>query len=430
MCVIVLMLAVSWKNVFGYYSSIAESYKSHIEKAEAYMKKEIYIDAVGEYELALKVKSDDYDTAMKIVDLYDELKNESGWVKACQNAISADESKKEPYLKLADYYIENSNFQDAYNILTRAEKVFENEEDIKSRLIDIKSRYTLEGLNYDTITPFYYSDDTKTGYMIVSADNKKGLLDSSRKVKADVRYEEIGLFGQDVIPVCVGKEWYYIDGNGYRKLVPDTPAQYLGTFHNDYAPAKIDGVYGYLNKKMEELHFEYEYAGCFSNGVAAVKKNGKWAVINTSFKNITEFDFDDILIDENGFCCIYNVFFAKKDDRYYLYNLKGECISEGFDDAKLFASDEPAAVKKDGKWGFVSKSGEVLSEIGFEYEDADSFSLGYAPYCERGKWGCIDEKGESVINPFFDLLKPFSHNGFAFAESGDVQELVVIKIYK
>ena len=41
MCVIVLMLAVSWKNVFGYYSSIAESYKSNIEKAEAYMKKEI-----------------------------------------------------------------------------------------------------------------------------------------------------------------------------------------------------------------------------------------------------------------------------------------------------------------------------------------------------------------------------------------------------
>lgn len=428
MAVILCMLVVSWKNVLGYYSNITASYKSHIEKAEAYMEKKIYIDAVSEYELALKVRSDDYDTAMKIVDLYNNLENENAWIKACQNAISADKTQEEAYLLLADHYIENSKFQDAYNVLQEAGQNLDDITEINSRLIDIKGRYTLESMKYDSVTPFVYSDDTKTGYAVVSLESGKGLIDTSRTVTASVKYENIGILGQDVIPVYQENEWYYINKDGYRKLVPDTSAEYLGTFHDNYAPAKINGIYGYLDKKMKEYHFEYEYAGCFSNGLAPVKKDGKWAVINTSFENVTGFDFDEILMNEYGFCSTYKVFFAKQGDKYYLYDINGKCISDGFDDAKLFASDEPAAVKKDGKWGFISQSGEVVTE--FKYENANSFSLGYAPYCEKGKWGCIDEKGNILIKPTFSSIQPFSHNGYALAESDGVQEFIVITIYK
>ncbi len=428
MIVILCMLLISWKNVLGYYSSITESYQSHIEKAEAYMEKKIYIDAVSEYELALKVKSDDYDTAMKIVDLYDNLENENGWIKACQNAMAAEPSQSKPYLMLADYYIENSRFQDAYSILKKAEQNLEELTEINQRIISIKGKYELESLRYDTITPFFYSDNLKTGYAVVSSEQEKGVIDTSRSITATIKYEDIGLPGQEVTPVCREQEWYYINEDGYRKLVPDTPAEYLGTFHNDYAPAKINGVYGYLDKKMQEIHFEYEYTGCFANGLAAVKKDGKWAVINSSFENVTGFDFDEILMDEYGFCSTYNVFFARQGDNYYLYDKEGKCISEAFEDAKLFASDEPAAVKRDGKWGFISQSGEVLTK--FKYENADSFSLGYAPYCENGKWGCIDEKGNVLIQPTFDTLHPFSHNGYALAESDGSQQFVVITIYE
>ena len=428
MMVILFMLLISWKNVLGYYSSITKSYQAHIDKAEAYMEKEIYIDAVSEYELALKVKTDDYDLAMKIVDLYDKLENENGWIKACQNAISTDKSQKEPYIMLADYYIENAKFQNAYDVLKEAEQNLEDTTEITARLIDIKGRYTIENIRYESVTPFFYSDDLKTGYAVVSSEGKEGLIDTSRKVTASIKYEEIGLPGQDVIPIYQDNKWYYINMDGYRKLVPDNSAEYLGTFHNNYAPAKVNGVYGYLDKKMQESHFEYEYAGCFSNGIAAVKKDGKWAVIDTSFKNVTGFDFDEILMDDYGFCSVYDVFFAKQGNKYYLYDTAGNRLSEGFEDAKLFASDEPAAVKKDGKWGFVSKSGETLLE--FKYEDANSFSLGYAPYCEKERWGCIDENGAVLIKPEFDDLKPFSNNGYALAESGGIQNFVVITIYK
>ena len=429
MAVILFMLIISWKNVLGYYNSITESYQTHIDRAKAYMQKEIYIDAVSEYESALRIKSDDYDTAMIIVDLYEKLKNESGWVKACQNAISADKAKPETYLILADYYIENAKLSSAYETLKEAEKnLGEENQEVTKRLIDIMGRYTLENIRYDQINSFCYSDNQKTGYAVFSSGNKKGLIDTSKSVIVSAEYDDIGILGQDVVPVYQDKKWYYVNEDEYRKLVPDHIAEYLGTFHDNYAPAKINGMYGYLDKKMQELHFEYEYAGCFSNGLAAVKQNGKWAVINTSFEPVTGFDFDEILLDEYGFCSVYGVFFAKLNDQYYLYNSNGEQISEGFDDAKLFASDEPAAVKKNGKWGFVAKSGEIVTE--FNYTDADSFSLGFAPYCEKGKWGCIDQKENILIEPVFDAMQPFSHNGYALVEMDGVQELAVITIYE
>lgn len=428
MMTILCMLIVSWKNLLGYYSSITETYQSHIKKAEAYMEKKIYIDAVGEYELALQVKSDDYDIAMKIVDLYDELKNESGWIKACQNAISADKLQQEPYIRLVNYYMENAKLQDAYSVLKEAEKNLKDLTEIHTRILDIKGRYSLENMRYESIMPFGYSDNLKTGYAVVSLGGQKGIIDTDRDIVVSIKYDNIGIPGQDVTPICQENEWFYINEDGYRKLVPDHPAEYLGTFHDNYAPAKINGYYGYLDKKMQEYHFEYEYAGCFANGIAAVKRDGKWAVINTSFENVIGFDFDEILMDDYGFCSTYGVFFASQGGKYYLYDTNGNCISESFDDACLFASDEPAAVKKDGKWGFISKSGEIVTE--FKYENAVSFNLGYAPYCEKNKWGCIDEKGDVLIEPTFDSMQSFSHNGYALAELDGIQEFVVITIYK
>ncbi len=427
MGVILFMLVISWKNVLGYYSSITESYQSHIEKAEAYMAKRIYIDAVSEYELALQVKPEDYDVAMKIVGLYDNLGNENGWIKACQNAISADKLQKEPYLLLADYYMETGSLQEAYDVLIQAQQNLEDQTEIDSRIYEIKGQYSVENMSYDEITPFVYSDDTQTGYAVISYQDKKGIMNTNLETSYQPVYEEIGIPGQGVIPIYEENEWFYINEEGYRKLVPDHEAEYLGTFHDNYAPAKINDVYGYLDKDMKEYHFEYEEAGCFANGLAPVKQNGKWAVINTDFELVTPFQFDEILMDEYGFCSTYQVFFAKQNDQYYLYDSEGKQISEGFDDAKLFASEEPAAVKRNGKWGFVSHTGEILTE--FCYQDANSFCLGYAPYCENGKWGCIDEQGIVLIKPKFDDLQAFTQGGYALAEENGIPEFIGVTTY-
>ena len=424
--VIFLMLMFSWNNVLNYHANMYAGYDKHIAAAEKYMEKEIYIDAVNEYKQALKIKPDDYDLAMKIVEIYQILDDKQAYLSACKSAIDADKAQIEPYIILADYYLEVNNYAESYRILTLADKSIDNEE-IDNRISQIKGHYSLTATKYDTILPFYYEKGKKTGYAVVALDGKYGIMSTTGKATIKCEYDDIGLYSADVIPVYQNDEWYYITAKGYRKLVPDTPMDFVGAFCDGYAVACKDNVYGYINKSMKEFHFEYQYAGSFSNGVAAIQKDDKWAIINTSFKTVIDFELDDIIMDEYGFCSTYGVIWGKHDGKYYLYNLEGECISDGFDDAKAFASDEPAAVKMGDKWGFVSKNGKMVIEPA--YEDANSFSLGYAPYLDNGKWGCIGENGNILIEPTFDSMGSFAQNGYSLVEMDGVKKFAVVNIY-
>lgn len=423
----VLMVVVSWKNVIQYRGGLEKSYRDHINSAEEYMRKEIYVDAVSEYEAALQIKKDDYDLAMTIIDLYQKLDNESSYVKACQNAISIDKTDERAYIALADYYTNDNNMKEAVKTLLQAEENMDGNVEIISRLDKIRGNYTIENMKYESYSNFCSPSDPKTEYAVVGLGDKYGMIDQDLDVVADLKYNSIGLLNQGVIPVCEGGEWFYVDENLYRKLVPDHSSQYLGTFSNGYAPAKFDGKYCYIDKEMKEHDPKTDYAGCFANGIAAVKSGDKWAIINDSLELVTDYIYDDVLMDEFGFCSIYGVYWAKENEQYFLYDTKGNKLSEGYEEVKLFVSEEPAAVKIGDKWGFVSKDGELVIEA--SYQNANSFSLGYAPYLDNGKWGCIGENGNILIEPTFDSMGSFAQNGYSLVEMDGVKKFAVVNIY-
>ena len=55
-------------------------------------------------------------------------------------------------------------------------------------------------------------------------------------------------------------------------------------------------------------------------------------------------------------------------------------------------AQELALVRKDGKFGYISKNGEFAIQP--KYKTAKNFSEGLAAAEENGKWGFIDAKGE------------------------------------
>lgn len=425
--VLLFMLLFSWQGVLSYNEKISAEYSQHISEAEKLEEKKIYIDAVKEYELAYDIKPD-YDLAMHISELYEELNDKTSCISACEKAIRVDKTQPEPYIIIADYYLDTNSNKKALSILKQAEKELGDNKEISDRILSLYGKYRNAALNYDTFSGWHYESGKSIGYAKVSYEGLYGLLSSDYKLAFRCEYEDIGLFMNGVIPVKTDGEYYYINKDGYRKLVPDEPADYLGPFSSNYAPALINGNYGYLDKSMKEYHFEYSYAGCFTNGIAPVEKDGKWAVINTSFKNVTGFEFDEILMDEYGFCSAYGVFFAKKDGRYYLYDTSGKLLSDGFEDAKMFASNQAAAVKINGKWGFVSKSGEIVIEP--EYDDARSFCIGYAPVLKNGKWGCINANKDVIIEPVFDSMEAFAKNGYSLVESDGAKKFIIVDIYE
>lgn len=68
-------------------------------------------------------------------------------------------------------------------------------------------------------------------------------------------------------------------------------------------------------------------------------------------------------------------------------------------------SQELALVRKDGKFGFITKDGTFAIEP--KFDGAKNFSDGLAAVKQNGKWGFIDSKGTLVIPATFDNAKYF-----------------------
>lgn len=84
-----------------------------------------------------------------------------------------------------------------------------------------------------------------------------------------------------------------------------------------------------------------------------------------------------------------------------------------------------APVFKNGKWGYINQLNEII--IPFLFDDADVFSenkaavniggrLNDGGWVEGGSWGVIDAKGNYIVEPYWDLLNPYSCGRSCFRE--------------
>ncbi len=311
-----MMLCMSWSNISDFKTESARQYKKYINDAQSFEEKGILIDAVKKYESALRVKPEDYDTAVKIASLYQELGNESSYVSALEKEIKIDSSNPEPYRILIEKKMEEGDDRKTYAFLKTAEanlsaskeKPEEILKEIEEKMLEIRGKYSYLSCYAEEYFGLHYTDKGAQLAKVREGD-KYGLMNDSGKIIKSYVYEDINLTsGDGLVPIKYEGEYYYMDSSGYKKIVTPRPADFLGVFGDKYAPVGIDGKYDYIDRNMQEYHFDYEYAGPFENGVAAVKKDGKWGLINTSFESKTGFVYDEILTDNYGFCAAFGVF--------------------------------------------------------------------------------------------------------------------------
>lgn len=228
-----------------------------------------------------------------------------------------------------------------------------------------------------------------------------------------------------------GEEWHIINRGGYKVARTSEPVDYMGILVGGKIPIAKDGKYAYTNAGLmvpEEL--PYDYASNYKNGVAAVKKGDKWALVDINENLLTDFIFDDVILDEYQTCHSAGVIFVKKDGKYFMANSQGMKISDNaFDDAKLFVSNEPTAVCVGGKWGFVDTAGNWVIEP--QYENATAYCIGLAGVCMEGKWGYISSSGKCMIEPQFEDCLPFTTSGItAVCENGIWKYVQLLSYYK
>lgn len=314
-----------------------------------------------------------------------------------------------------------------------------------SNLLSCANEAREAGLATEKIRDLYLEVYYSFRYLCSDLEDAQSFLGDSARVKKGGYYGYITSYGDYLIaPLFLDasplmnesaavrdeQEWYMINAGGYKIARTNVPVDGLSFPSGDKILAAKNGRYGYTDYGMiipDEL--PYDSASNFKNGVAAVCRGGKWALITTEENPITDYIFDDVLLDEYGACINDGVAFAKKSGLYYMYDAKGNQIGDrGFLEAYPFCGDGVAAVRAEDGWQFVNTSNEVVLQGGFD--EAKSFSNGLAPVRVGATWGYINSSGEYRIESQFEDCKPFTSNGIAAVkESGNWNYIKLLAYY-
>lgn len=217
----------------------------------------------------------------------------------------------------------------------------------------------------------------------------------------------------------------YVNKRGKFKIAPIYSNG--GRFINGLARVKIDGKYGFINLYGDFI-IEPKYTNVFDfsenlatailtqtikldNGYTQTSTN--CYVLNT-LGNIVQEPQGHLIIDnfKEGYAVVNNyagIFLNARGKTFVDVHLKMK-TEEYFEDAKDF-SEGYAAIKINGKWGFINSSFNHFLDI--KYSDAKSFSEELAAVRNNYFWGYLSKTNKMAIDFKYKNCTSFK-NGLAY----------------
>ena len=421
------LLLAGWLATVKNLTEVPASFNRLVAEAQKYETDQLYIRAIDSYKEALEYNPDSIEVQTCIATDYLAIGDESAFISRC-NSINEDYGYPLSVVELlADFYMENHRDEQAISLLQKAMRKHKNEEELLARYE--KVRYTYKNL---------YTSADEIGMLVNGSaafvlDGRYGLMTSGGSIRIRSSNDWCGPYSSDgmLAPVQKDGEFYFADKNGYRYEVPQNgeKLEALGILTNNIAPAKLDGKYGYVDSKFQHLSdFSWDAATQIQDGLGAVKQGEKWALVNGQCEPVTDYIYDDVKTDENGFFCVNSRAFVKQNGSYQMVNAKMEPVGDGgYEDAVPFVGDQPAAVKINGKWGFVDADGGIVIEP--QYENAGAFSNNLAPVETAAGWGYINLENQLVIEAKYLGAKSF-YEGIAPVKDGNQWTLIELNVKK
>lgn len=417
--------ALGWAYTATHLMEKPNAYQGFIREAEQYEEKGIYIRAIQSYQAALEYQPDSMELKLRIADDYLALGNESSYISQCQSVLEEYGYPLEVAGTVADYYLEKGRTESAISLITETLKVHPDSQEMQERFEKVRYTFRTKYLSYEEIFSVY------NGCAVFLQDGKYGLLSVDGSTVLRNSWDEASVWSSDreLIPVMGDGEACYVNRNGYRYEVPgeNQKVDWLGPLSGNVAAAKINGKYGYIDSQFHELcEFQWDGATGIAGDLGAVMRDGKWTLINGNREPITDYVYDDVMVNEYGFGSTAGRMFVRTGESWQMVNQKGETVgSESFEDARPFASSQPTAAKKNGKWGFVNADGVWVIEP--QYDEADAFSDGLAPVRTGEAWGFINSENKMVIGADFTGAHSF-YGGIAPVKTGNTWTLIQLNV--
>ena len=187
--------------------------------------------------------------------------------------------------------------------------------------------------------------------------------------------------------------------------------------------------YGYFNEKFEiVIDFTYDIAEGFNDGLAQVKKDGYWFLINTKGEKVTDtFDYlfydqinklyigsykddkNDVLLNEKGKVLCSYPYITKFSNNYAVVSLpdnkegyintKGKLVYSGEGTCSSFSWDYACIQDKNGDYWTIDSSFNKLHNFGKEYI-------------------CVLSSLVECNNKYYDVFGDYIRDGKEFSSSG------------
>ena len=437
---LLLFCAAAWGLLFyGHSTEVAGLAERKVAAAEKF-EKQIYDEALVDYKACLEATPNDLESMARVAEIYHLTGQDNSCIAWCERVLRQNPKDLKTRLYEARSYDNKKNVRSAISVLQKAGESDGTEAQRTERdsyLRELKGRYELTYFSFQTVCPWYRLPDG-TPCATVVEDESLSVYTSAGKETLSGAWGFLGASADDdlLFPVREQDQWFFVDGNGERRLVPNGTYTSLHSFSEGLAPATRKSgpepdapvVAGYLDKTLKELRFDFQETYPLTGGYALARKDNTYFVLDSSLQEVTACEFTAVKTDPYGNAQKYGMLLDP--EQWAMYAPNGIRVNNfAAEDLRLpEAQKSPLAFCREGLWGFVSLDGTVLIEP--QFEDASSFSKGMAAVKKDGKWGYIDKTGEFLIPPTFDEAGPLSPSGSAFVKNHAGYSLMTLSRYK
>ena len=235
--------------------------------------------------------------------------------------------------------------------------------------------------------------------------------------------------------VVIEPQWDEVSGPQLEEL------DKVAGFSDGFAAVKRDGKWGWIDKTGRLFLPPLSSPPNFHEGLSSFERDGKWGYMDTKGTVVIQPEWEEAGEFSGGYAGV------KRDGKWGGIDKTGRLVtplgryerlyfepelglwhitvgkkSGGYMDRAgrvvikpqwddvLFWSEGLALVFREGKAGLIDKTGKIV--VPLEWEDVSTFSEGLAAVKQNGKWGFIDKTGKVVIELQWEDAIGF-HKGLA-----------------
>ncbi len=403
-------------------------YELLLTDARSLAEQELCSKSIAKYNEAIMVK-DTLDVRLEMIDVYEkgidigEFTNTYDVITAVTTIVDSYRQEARAYEAACELLLKHNKYEECAKILMQARDLKVTSEIIEEYRGQVRYQYTKYFAMYTEVMPVF------NGMYTVKTENQYTFLNDEGSPDFDGTFIEASSFSEGYAFVTGSHpdgtiKSFIINKDGERQVYLNGVETSSGVGRAKNAEGndvlllacKIGEKYKYFDINGKEVFGDYVFAGRFRNNVAAVMvSDGHWKLIDGTGAAITDISFTDVVLNEFDECAAKGFIIAKAGQKYHIYNLKAEQISDfSCDGAKAFV-DEYAAFKNGDLWGFVDTQGTVLIQA--QYKDAKSFSNRMGAVKTGEGWVFINPENEIVIQETFEDVDYLNDKGICFVKS-------------